>query len=393
MTDFADVNGLRVVSGSLTMPYFGAWVADFSLATDKLVPSGPMACTVTMGNQTLIGTVFRQASFAGQTSVRLVAGAGGWRKAVPSQHYQASGGLSLRTMVQDAAIVVGEQVNVATDQIVGGDYVRENAAAEEVIRQLFGSGWWIAPSGVTQLAPRAGGQIRTPFTAIEWEGARGKFTIATEDYQGWVPGTTFVGPTVPTMQTVSSVSYVVDNDGIMRLDVLATDPGDLDRLITPIDAVIRASAPRTTYAAIWEYSVQAVNGSFPNITVDLAPTASIPLPTMKNIALRPSVLGATSKPTISTKALVAFANGDPTKPVVIGIDAADTMSMWAGEIDLGMNPTDALGLASKVDAAINYIITKFNLHTHATAAVGPPVIPVPLMTAQPSVASTVVKAE
>jgi hypothetical protein len=87
MSVFASVAGYPVVAGKLLIPAVGIWTADLHLSAIGTV-SG--AVSVAIGNLTLAGFVYRQDSYGGQTRVRLVGGAGGWRTLVPSQGYGSS---------------------------------------------------------------------------------------------------------------------------------------------------------------------------------------------------------------------------------------------------------------------------------------------------------------
>lgn len=54
-----------------------------------------------------------------------------------------------------------------------------------------------------------------------------------------------------------------------------------------------------------------------------------------------------------------------------------------GTVEIGTSGAEALAIASKVATELSAIRTLFNTHTHATAAVGPPVPPVPLFVGPP----------
>lgn len=216
---FAALNGRRVISGSITFPYYGTWVADVVLSVSDTIPT---LSTLTLEDLTLSCAVYRQFSFAGSRSARLVGGFGGWKKPVPAQAYQNSSGLKASLLLGDAAAIVGEKVNVVTDQTVGTLFVREAAPAARLLRQIGGSLWWIDANGVTQVGPRSGSAIVSSFTAVQWSGAKGRFEIATEKLSDWMPAQTFTSPTVTTPQTVGSTTMTIDNDGQLRLTVLTT---------------------------------------------------------------------------------------------------------------------------------------------------------------------------
>ena len=214
---FASLNGERLQSAHVTIPYYGAWVADVVLATPDVIPT---QSTLTIADLILTGTVYRMASFAGARSARIVGGFGGWRKTVPAQNYQANSGIRLSLVLKDAAAIVGEQVNVANDQTLGTSFTRESAPAERLLRQLAGPEWFVDTKGITQVGPRAGGAVSTPFTVVSWSGARGQFEIATENLSDWLPAKTFTANTVTTTQTVATTTIDMDNDGKLRLHIL-----------------------------------------------------------------------------------------------------------------------------------------------------------------------------
>lgn len=100
------------------------------------------------------------------------------------------------------------------------------------------------------------------------------------------------------------------------------DPPPSDRLLATIRAIIRAEDPVRSFRGIYEYTVQATNGT----TVDCDATdttISLPLHLAK-VPIRTSVTGeAVNLPAtvVGLRCLVAFVNADPTRPVIIGLDA------------------------------------------------------------------------
>jgi len=217
--DFASLSGERVISASICVPYWGAWVADVVLATTATV-SG--LCTLTAGHLSLTGYAVRAASFTGARGVRLVGGYGGWRNAVTARAYANPGGIRASTVLGDAAIEVGEKVSIASDSTIGNFYVRPAASASVVLRHVAGSLWWIDASGTTQIGPRQSTPITSDLTVVSYSGAEGRFILATEDLAAVVPGRTFTAPTVPQAVTISGVIHELGNDGTARTTVLAT---------------------------------------------------------------------------------------------------------------------------------------------------------------------------
>ncbi len=219
---YATLNGDRIVSCSLTIPYYGMWAGDATLAqTDNDVQN---PCTLVLGNLTLTGWAIRTSSFAGVRSARLVGGVGGWRQVVAPQAYRNPGGLKLSTILQDVAAAVGEKVNVpaAQDTIIGTDFVRESAQAQRVLRQLVGNLWWMDLTGVVQVTPRTSAAIGSSFLVSSYMPEQGRVSIATEDLVSWMPANTFTAPTIGSGLTISCSTFVSDSKGTLRVEVLVT---------------------------------------------------------------------------------------------------------------------------------------------------------------------------
>jgi hypothetical protein len=217
VADFASLSGIRIVSGSIAIPLFGLWAADVALATNDAVPD---AVSLTVGNLTMIGHVYRTASYGGERRCRVVAGAGGWRRDLTARHYQLAGGIQLSLVLRDAALEVGESVNVPSDGVIGSDYVREAAPASRVLRQLAGPAWYVDPLGVTQIQPWPVVVVGSDFTVTRQDSDRGVVEIATEDPASWLPGASFSGPTLDGTYTNKGCRVAFDGGGKLRFEVL-----------------------------------------------------------------------------------------------------------------------------------------------------------------------------
>jgi hypothetical protein len=216
---FATVNGDRIVSGSLNIPLYGIWAADFVCVSTQTF-TNPVS--VVIGNLTLTGAVYRQGGFSGSQYVRLVGGAAGWRTTVQAQAYNNPNAVRLSTVLKDAAAAVGEQINVQTDQVIGSFFVRENAPAERLLRQLCGPLWFMDTTGTTQVGTRPQSTVSTPYLVQSWDAGKNLFVISTEDYASWLPNNQFSNDLVTSTQTISMTRFDVDNKGTLRLSVLGS---------------------------------------------------------------------------------------------------------------------------------------------------------------------------
>lgn len=372
MSDFyANANGIRVLGGSVLIPYYGAPEAEIRLATADTL-TNPV--TLTLGNLTLRCAVYRQKAFAGTTTARLVGGAGGWGQTVPAQAYANPAGVKFSLVLRDVAALVGESVTIDTDRTVGLFYVREAAPAQRVLRQLAGELWWIDPRGVTRVGARPATSIESDAVVAMYRGGDGWLEVGTSDPVSWLPGTTYSGPTVPAPITVASTRFGFDNDGKLRLEVLTTDsaivaglgmPTASDRTMVALRALMRAEDPQRVPAGIWEYQVQGATST----TFDGSPTEqNFPLPPVVGVPYRSSFAGATCTPTQGTLAYVAFANQDPTRPILIAfgpttpvamsLDANTTVTVGASSTQVNLGGAGAVALATA--AGVNAALTLFS---------------------------------
>jgi hypothetical protein len=222
---YAALNGTRIVSGDVCIPYYGLWVADIVVA-DAIDLS--TFCTLQIANLTLQGCVYRTAAFSGSRSARIIGGYGGWRKRLPYQSYNNPNGVKKSMVLRDAASIVGEQINTGTDITLGKFWVRESCIASEMLRLLVGETWYVDETGITQTSPRTNtASITSDFTVESWSGDKGRFDIAAEDVASWLPARTFSNANVTTPQKISMTNIHMSNEGKLRLNVLTTGPSDV----------------------------------------------------------------------------------------------------------------------------------------------------------------------
>jgi|SRR6478609_6754785 len=204
----ATLNGLQCASARLTLPLYGAWIADMEIAAAEDAPSG--RCSLVIGDMTLSGTVFRSIEHAGNTRVRVVGGAGKWGKAVAPRGYKSPAGLQLAPILQDAARDAGEALGAIPAQSVGSWYSRRRGAASQVFALLpSGTSWWVDDAGVTQVGARSTGTISTPLDVMSCDGFAGVATIAADELSPIRPGRTLSHPTLDSARVIDTVIWHV----------------------------------------------------------------------------------------------------------------------------------------------------------------------------------------
>lgn len=103
----------------------------------------------------------------------------------------------------------------------------------------------------------------------------------------------------------------------MSLDVIS--PTTLDRLLDSFRKLVRAELPTFTFTGLWEYSVQATDGT----TIDCSPTdTAIPLPSLAKVPMLSGLMGEISPAVVGKKCVIVFLNQDPTKARCISVDGA-----------------------------------------------------------------------
>lgn len=316
----------RVIRGTVTIPFYGAWVADLEFALAENLPERGV---LQIGDLTLFGTVTREATFAGGRSARLVGGYGGWRRQISATGYSHEAGIRKSTILSDAARACGEIVSVDNDEIIGTSWLREEAEAERTLHLLTDNKWWIDNAGVTQTKQRDSKAISTPFTVVSWSGGKGKFEIATENVSDWAPGRTFTAPNVDGTHSIGTATILIDYDGKLRIVVLnAQDKAD--RIREDIRKMIRAEIAQLTYCGMWEYTVYRADQK----TIDATSNDSR-VPDVTNCPMLPGLLSESVVPAAPftgdpplpnpanlgrpIKAIVTFINADPARPVCVAI--------------------------------------------------------------------------
>ena len=328
---YASLGGVPVTRASVEIPAYGLWAADVMLPQpDAIAPSAKLV----IGDLTMQSYAYRTYAYTNSRKSRLVGGlSGGWMQSAPAQQYANPPGLTLSLVLNDLAALIGEKVQITNDQAFGSFFFRKGTGpAKKVLDQLVGPrGWWVDTTGTVQVgATRSAQPITSAFTVNEFDGATGRAVISTETPSDWMPGRTWTAPTVTTTQTVSSVRHAIDESGVLRTEVLSAGPEVDDRLIAPLRDLVESLAPDVTYSGVWEYAVQDTNGT----TVSCSPTASsilaapFPLPQhVTGVTMRPGVAGTSMKPAKGSIVYLAFANGDPSRPVILAYDTTGAQSV------------------------------------------------------------------
>lgn len=93
-----------------------------------------------------------------------------------------------------------------------------------------------------------------------------------------------------------------------------------DRLLSAFDRLLTLLRPRLAFYAVWEYRVVSASGSGP-VRIDARAVSSLcPMPDLAGITLWPGPSGCYAVPVPGSSVRIAFVDGDPTKPAIVGLD-------------------------------------------------------------------------
>lgn len=116
-----------------------------------------------------------------------------------------------------------------------------------------------------------------------------------------------------------------------------------DRLLGAVRALVRAELSRLSYLGTYAYTVQRAAAG----TVDAAPASALPLPPLVGVPLASSLLGQRVTPAAAgAPCRIRFVNGDPSRPVCVGIGAVPVRASVDATDTLRLGPSaSAVALA------------------------------------------------
>lgn len=182
------INGIAATRFSLSVPEFGCWLAELTIA-DAVALSGQVSLEA--GPSLLRGSVVESGTFALTTKSRIVAGAGGWAKRAGRKHYHNDAGVKGSTILTGLASEVGETIIDLPDTRVGADYVRPEAPAGRTLNGLTGGLWWVGFDGITRLGSRP--SFETEADLISFDPRESIAELVVDDWATVLPGAVLRG--------------------------------------------------------------------------------------------------------------------------------------------------------------------------------------------------------
>lgn len=362
------LNQLSVVSAKITTPGCGVWIADLDVDLDPsgIVPTGPAIFMV--GGTPLTGTIDDHASgkFGEKAHVQIVGGRAGWGKTVPALHLHNDFAVLSSVVYSTTAATVGEVVIDSAPKPLGKDFVR---CAGPASRVLAGVNWYVNAAGVTIVGPR----LPIPFNPLtvdilEWDPLTKRAVLASDELV--MPGTVLLDLRFGTA-IVRDVEQTFSAAGARAICWCDTSilpefvpgapkepPGT--RLARALGALARESAG-VSYLKQYQYRI-ILQGGDKRLTLQNVDPLDSPAPLiLQQVEVWPGLCGSSVRFTPGTVVVVAFLDGDPSRPVVVGFDVGAPPPLEtqidAVRIALGTLAVDPVAKAPGTQAQIALLVT------------------------------------
>lgn len=304
------VNGIAATHMRVQIPAWGIWYVDATLdSADEI--AGP--ATAVLNDLTLSGTVLSGGAARGRAPVRIVGGRGGWGKILPPKSYANDAGVKISQIVRDAAESCGEAFDASTAAgVVGAAWAREEGPAARALELVAPGAWYVGEDGVTRLGARPARALPARVTRVApTDPARRTAILASESLAGLLPGLVVDGMTVVDVEHEASPAK-------LRTTVWGSR-GGVSRRLEAFQRLFAALDPDRAYRAIYEYRVEGQTGKRLNLTPARKSTG---MPSLLRVPVRPGVPGCDADYLPGMLVLVAFVDGDPSRPAVVGFEEA-----------------------------------------------------------------------
>jgi hypothetical protein len=248
-----------------------------------------------------------------------VVGAGKWSTSVGHRGYRNAAGVKLSTVVGDVAREIGEETGTLPTTQIGPAYDRREGEASRTLDLLAPENWYVDEAGKLQIGARAASSYSDEYVLVDRAPQGQLLEVRAPDWSALLPGAELEGI------EVASVRHEIGE----RTRTLLWGKAEpmTDRLLGPFRRLVRAAMRPTDYYRLAEYKVSKVDTGY----LDIRPMRTgVGLPELTNVPTRAGVPGGGGDPVVGSSVLVAFADGVPTRPMIVSYD---------GEAANGWKPT------------------------------------------------------
>jgi len=340
------LNGVASSRGRVQIPAWGAWWADVDLSDDAVL-SG--AVTLLVGDAEFSGTIVSGGVSDGRAAYRVVGGAGGLGRTLPARGYHDADGVRVSTVVGDLASEAGESIVGASSARRGPHYARPAQAACVTLAELAPQSWYVASDGVVHVGARPEVAYAGDAPRVRVDSSGGVIDFAVDsDVPTFVPGLVVDG-------AASATDVELYWEGA-RLTARVWSGARPSRRLDAWRRVYDAIDPRRAYRGVTEYRVVTQTGEL--FALQAVRVAS-GMPDLQDVPCR-GVPGVRATVTLGELVLVAFVDGDPSRPAIIAHDAPGAPGWSPSVLELGDTGGDYAALAAKVDANFEALFDLFS---------------------------------
>lgn len=310
-----EINDIACLSARISFPRIGRWVADLVVDTEEAI-TGSARVVSGDGAFDLTGTVQHGGVYAAYASIRVVGGAGGLDREITPVYYSSA---PLRVPLTALLTEAGERLSPTSDSAILNRFVpawvRSRGLGGALLSSLMDvaqADWRVLDNGSVWVG------IDTYPTVIVDPGqtdtlhenpSEDHIVLTGTPIPPVRPGTTFEG------RRVAYVEYHLGDNvpAGAELDVwFERDNATTDRVRSALTALIRHETRSTDYHALSLARVISQSGN----RVDVQPDSNH-LPTLSGVPLFGFAPGIEATVAPGSRVLVAFSDGDPSKPVAL----------------------------------------------------------------------------
>ncbi len=341
----ASVAGIGATKLRVCIPRWGVWWAEAQLEEESSL-SGRV--DVVASDLLLSGTIISGGvSGLGRSAYRIVGGAGGWGRALPPKSYDNPAGVKASTVLQEAATAAGETLTgEVPSTIVGLTWARDDGPASRTLDLLASRAWYVDEVGDTRLGTR-------PRVELAADLERGPVDQAnlTVALSGEAIATVLPGVVVDGLEAVD-VEHTIGGSSVRSVVYGARATAQFGTVEAALESAISRLLPWLRYArGPFEYRVVTQTGEKLNLQPVLS---SLGLGDLDSVPVRPGVPGVRADVALGSRVLVSFINADPSRPVVLAFEDAESDGFVPTRLDLGTEDESAVTAVNAVGRPVRY---------------------------------------
>lgn len=372
---FATINDVPVTNGRVEFRLQGAWTGEFGLSTTSPADVAG-AVEIKFGDSTLNGFASVVGADQGElVTLRVVGGAGGLSVAAPPQSY--GNPVTRRAAVLDVLELGGERlsstITAGTLDATFPQWIRLESTVGSALWHLveaMGMSWRVLPDGTFWIGKESWDALDAEGLVVESEEPAFKRIIFATENLTVLPGLTWND------QHIATVIYRLDDRSLRAEATFGESRGGMEELL---GTFVQRETEHLEYHGVYLAKAVGQNGDG---TIELQPYDAR-WKGMSKVRVRRGIPGLSDfQITPGIDVTVAFENGQPSAPIVVGFsgDSALKIIITCPDIRLGSDAARPLAMADLTKTALDQIALHSSSHTHSGGTIGgstgPPSAPV-----------------